>query len=361
MSRWNATGVTQRLGIDYPIIQGPFGGGGSTPALAAAVSNAGGLGSFGALASAPDEIGTIARDIRALTSKPFAINLWVSTYDAAALTADRDAYARAADALRPFFDEVGAVPPDFPTGVGLAFEDQARAVIDAAPAVFSFIVGVPSRAILNECRRKGIVTLGTATTPAEAVALETAGVDLIVASGFEAGGHRGSFLAAAEQSLTGTFALVPQVADAVRVPVIAAGGIGDARGIVAALTLGAQGVQMGTAFLACDESGASPLHRAALFGDLGRQTGLTTKFTGRLARGIRNRLMDEMAGDRFVAMPYPIQRGLMRPLAVAAGALGRTDLMTLWAGQAAHLVRHRTVATLMATLVADADRLTRAR
>ena len=144
------------------------------------------------------------------------------------------------------------------------FEDQARVLLDANVPVFSFIFGIPPREILEECRAKGIVTIGTATTPDEAAALEEAGVDAIAASGFEAGGHRGSFLRPAEDSLTGTLSLVPQVVDAVDVPVIAAGGIADARGVIAALALGAEAVQMGTAFLACEESGASPLHREAL-------------------------------------------------------------------------------------------------
>src|SRR5207253_8858692 len=169
------------------------------------------------------------------------------------------------------------------------FEDQARVLLDANVPVFSFIFGIPPKEILDECRVKGIVTIGTATTPDEAAALEEAGVDAIVASGFEARGHRGSFLRPAEDSLTGTLSLVPQIRDIVDVPVIAAGGIGDARGVIAALALGAEAVQIGTAFLACDESGASRLHREALRGPDAGHTGLTRGFTGRLARGIRNR------------------------------------------------------------------------
>ena len=176
----------------------------------------------------------------------------------------------------------------------MRFEDQARVLLDAKVPVFSFIFGIPPQEILEECRAKRIVTIGTATTPEEAAALQEAGVDAIVASGFEAGGHRGSFLRAAEDSLTGTFSLVPQIVDMVDVPVIAAGGIADARGVVAALALGAEAVQMGTVFLACEESGASRLHRQALRGKKAGHTALTKGFTGRLARGIHNRLLEEL-------------------------------------------------------------------
>ena len=219
--------------------------------------------------------------------------------------------------------------------------------------VFSFIFGIPPRDILEECRAKGIVTIGTATTPDEAAALEEAGVDAIVASGFEAGGHRGSFLRPAEDSLTGTLSLVPQVVDLVNVPVIAAGGIGDARGVVAALALGAEAVQIGTAFLGCDESGASRLHREALRGPDARHTGLTRGFTGRLARGIRNRLMEELNRNGTEVLPYPLQRGLVRNLATAAEAAGRADLLPLWAGQSASLSTGAEVVAFLDSLVED--------
>jgi nitronate monooxygenase len=172
----------------------------------------------------------------------------------------------------------------------IRFEDQVQVLLDEGISAFSFIYGIPSKPILDEFRRHGIVLIGTATTVDEAIALEHAGVDVIAASGFEAGGHRGSFLQPSEDSLTGTMALVPQVVDAVRLPVVAAGGIGDARGIVAAFALGAEGVQMGTAFLASEESGANTLHRKALLNGQAKQTALTRGFTGRLARGIKNPL-----------------------------------------------------------------------
>jgi len=174
-----------------------------------------------------------------------------------------------------------------------------------------------------------------------------------VASGFEAGGHRGSFLRAAEDSVTGTFSLIPRIVDVVDVPVIAAGGIADARGVIAAFVLGAEAVQMGTAFLTCEESGASRIHRDALMHHKAEYTGLTKAFTGRLARGIQNRLMSELNQERAEILPYPLQRMLIRNLSIAAEASGRDDLMPLWAGQSANLSTHTDVSVFLNSLVEE--------
>ena len=266
---WNRNRLTATLGIDYPVIQGPLGGL-SSQRLTAAVSNFGGLGSFGAHSLAPEAIEGAIAQIRSLTSKPFAMNLWVSMEDGGARASDEAAFDRSLAPLTVHLAALGAPRPAYKPYSPIRFEDQARVLLDEKVPVFSFIFGIPPRDILEECRAKRIVTIGTATTPHEAAALQEAGVDAIVASGFEAGGHRGSFLRPAEDSLTGTLSLVPQVVDIVDVPVIAAGGIGDARGVVAALALGAEAVQMGTVFLACEESGASVLHREALRGEESR-------------------------------------------------------------------------------------------
>src|SRR6201981_383582 len=180
------------------------------------------------------------------------MNLWVSMEDEGARTSDENAFNRSLAPLAPHLAALGAPRPTYKPYSPIRFEDQARVWVDAKVPVFSFIFGIPPREILEECRTKHIVTIGTATTPEEGAALQEAGVDAIVASGFEAGGHRGSFLRSAEDSLTGTVSLVPQIVDIVDAPVIAAGGIGGARGIAAAFALGAQGVQMGTVFLACE-------------------------------------------------------------------------------------------------------------
>src|SRR3954468_19761117 len=294
MITWNRNRLTARLGIEYPIIQGPLGGFFSQR-LTAAVSNFGGLGSFGALNLDPKAIKDVVAEIRSLTSKPFAMNLWVSQEDEGARRSDESAFNRSLAPIVQHLTELGAPLPTYkPYSLRTRFEDQARALIDAKVPVFSFIYGIPPQEILEECRMKGIVTIGAATTPEEGAALQEAGVDAVVASGFEAGGHRGSFLRPAEDSLTGTFSLVPQIADMVNVPVIAAGGIADARGVIAALALGAEAVQTGTASLGCEESGAGRLHRNALMGEQAGHTALTKGFTGRLARGIHNRLLEEL-------------------------------------------------------------------
>jgi nitronate monooxygenase len=357
MITWNRNRLTARLGIEYPIIQGPLGGF-SSQRLTAAVSNFGGLGSFGALNLDPKAIKDVAAEIRSLTSKPFAMNLWVSQEDEGARRSDESAFNRSLVPIACHLTQLGASLPTYkPYLPGTRFEDQARALIDANVPVFSFIFGIPPKEILQECRAKRIVTIGAATTSEEAAALEGAGVDAIVASGFEAGGHRGSFLRAAEDSLTGTFSLIPQVVDSVEVPVIAAGGIADARGVVAALALGAEGVQMGTVFLSCEESGSSRLHREALRGGEVGHTGLTKGFTGRLARGIHNRLMEELNEDGAEILPYPLQRGLVRNLSIAAEAAGRADLMQLWAGQSASLSTCTDVSAFFTSLVEDVSEI----
>jgi nitronate monooxygenase len=228
------------------------------------------------------------------------------------------------------------------------------ALLEARPPVFSFVFGIPSDEILRGCRQRGIVTVGTATTVEEARALDAAGIDAIVATGFEAGGHRPAFRKPPEAGLSGTMVLVPQIVDHVKAPVIAAGGIADGRGIVAALALGAQGVQIGTAFLACDESGASPPHRAALWSEQAQATVLTRIFSGRLARYIRNRYAEEMSLHESEVPPYPIQNWFTGSIRKAALEQGRGDLIALTAGQVAPLLlRHRKAAVLMEQLIGE--------
>jgi nitronate monooxygenase len=347
---WTDNRLTSRLGLQYPIIQGPLGGL-SSQRLTAAVSNYGGLGSFGAHGLKPEAIRKVVREIKSLTLKPFAMNLWVSMEDEGAFTSTEEAFHRSLSPLAKHIESVGGAKPSYYLYEPIRFEDQVQALLDEGISAFSFIYGIPSKHILDEFRRRGIVLIGTATTVGEAIALEQAGVDVIAASGFEAGGHRGSFLQPSEDSLVGTMALVPQVVDAVTLPVVAAGGIGDARGIVAALALGAEGVQMGTAFLACEESGANVHHRNALLSGKAKQTALTRGFTGRLARGIKNRLLDELNQKDTEILPYPLQRTLVRHLSIPAEKAGRSDLLPLWAGQSASLSRCVDVNALLDTLV----------
>lgn len=357
MSKWNDTSFTRRLGLTYPIIQGPFGRGSSSARLTAAVSNAGGLGSFGANDLEPADISKTAVEIRKLTDKPFALNLWVSTFDGGGGTLDEASYERLVKLLAPYYRELGATPPPKPQNTTRNFQEQVAALLEARPAAFSFVFGIPSPDILRECREKGIVTLGGAATVDEAVALEAAGVDMVVASGFEAGGHRTSFLRASEESLVGTFSLLPQIASKVEVPVIAAGGIADGRGVAAALILGADAAQIGTAFLACEESGAHPLHREALFRETAGHTVLTRVFTGRLARGIANRFSREMSSHDSELAAYPAQSWAVAPLRAAALARGRADLVHLWAGQSTSLLKHRKAGELFASLVHQTEKI----
>src|SRR5260370_26442604 len=227
--QWNKTRISSSLGIEYPIIQGPLGGL-STQRLTATVSNFGGLGSFGAHGSSPSAIKDVITEIRALTPKPFAINLWVSMEDEGAGTSSGEAFARSLTPLAGHIEGWGGHLPAYKPYVRIKFEDQVRVLLDAKVPAFSFIYGIPPKEILDECRAQGILTIGAATTPDEAIVLEQAGVDVIAASGFEAGGHRRSFPRSSEESLTGTFSLLPQLVDAISGPAVAAGGIGGAPG-----------------------------------------------------------------------------------------------------------------------------------
>lgn len=347
------TEAVRRLGIDYPIIQGPFGGGISTVELLSTVSNRGGLGSYGAHILAPEEIEQLTGEIRTATSAPFALNLWVSDHDPGGAHLSQEDFDRYYPLFEPYFDELGLKKPARPALYHHRFEDQAEALLEARPPVFSFVFGVPSAKILAECKRRNILTAGAATTVAEAEALDAAGVDLIVATGFEAGGHRPSFLARAEDSLYGTLALTQIVSRRVRTPVIAAGGIADGDGLRGALALGAQAAQIGTAFLACQESGTTDAHRALLLGETVLETALSRSFTGRLARVIPNRLYEEFLPKADQLPPFPVQGWFVSKIKAAAMAANRSDLITLYSGQIAPNLRHRSAAELMDALIRD--------
>ncbi len=344
--------ITARLGLRHPIVQGPFGGGLSTVELTSLVSNLGGLGSFGAHSFAAEKIGDVVAAIRLKTSQPFAVNLWVSDDDTGQETVDPAVFDATYTAFEPWFRELGLDRPDPPSRYHPSFEQQFDALLAARPPVFSFVFGIPDKHQLAACRARGIVTIGAATSVAEALAVDAAGVDMVVASGMEAGGHRPSFLSAAEDSLHGTFALVQLVSARVAIPVIAAGGIADARGVRAATMLGASAVQVGTAFLACAESGTDDRHRELLFSTEPGQTRLTRAFSGRLARGIRTAWTEQYWARKEPAS-FPIQSWFSGQLRQAALTAGRTDLISAWSGQIAPHLKHRRAADLIAALVAD--------
>lgn len=346
-----ATRVTEMLGITYPIIQAPMAGGITTPQLVAAVAAAGALGSFGAGYQSPADLRMAIRAVRQQTDRPFAVNLF--TPELAPI--DLAQIERIQAVMQPYRAELGIAPPPPPSAYAPNFEEQIAVVIEERVPIFSFAFGIPAAALLLELKRRGVILVGTATTVREAVALEAAGVDLIVAQGSEAGGHRGAFLGDPAAALVGTLALVPQAVDSVRAPVIAAGGIMDGRGLAAALALGAGAVQMGTAFLPCPESGAHQRYKQAVLESDDEATGLTVAFSGKPARGIANRFSIEMAAHAAAIPAYPVQNVLTRDIRQTAAQQNRPDLMSLWAGQATCLSRALPAAQLVAATVAEAE------
>ena len=322
--------LQQLLGIALPIIQAPMAGVQGS-ALAVAVSNAGGLGSLPCAMLGPDAIRKELTAIRAQTTKPFNVNFFCHTQPEPSV--ERETAWRAA--LSPYFAELGIDPHAVSTGSGrLPFSSEAAEIlVELRPAVVSFHFGLPSADLLARVRGCGARILSSATTVDEARWLEAHGVDAIIAQGLEAGGHRGIFLSEDLNTQVGSFALVPQIVRAVKVPVIAAGGISDAKGVVAAMALGAVGVQVGTAYLLCPESSTSAVHRAALKSDAARVTALTNLFTGRPARGIMNRIMRELGPLSGAAPAFPLATSAIAPLRAKAESLGRGDFSPLWAGQ----------------------------
>jgi nitronate monooxygenase len=352
---WYNTRITEMLGIEYPILQGPFGGRLSTVELLAKVSNAGGLGGYGAYTLEANEIYEVDKQIKAATNKPYNINLWVSDSDVPKDGISDAHFEKTKQILQPYFDEMGIPFPQKPAPFKSRFEDQVQVLLDVRPKVFSFVFGVPSPDILEECRKRGIKTIGSATTVDEAVLLEAAGVDIIAASGFESGGHRPSFLASAEESIMGTFVLIQLIREKVKIPVIATGGIATGRGIAAALTLGADAAQIGTAFLATDESGALPIHREMLFSDAAKYTTLTRAYTGRLGRGLQSRLAKDVAGKTL--LPFPLQTTLISPLRTAAIDQEKWDMILFWSGQIAPILKHKKADVLMQSLIEETTKI----
>jgi len=350
---WYQTRASKILGIQYPVFQGPFGGNLSSVQLVATVSNAGGLGGYGAYTLSPQEIIETDRQIKAATNKPYNINLWVSDTDAADGTVSDGQFRQAQSLFKPYFDELGIALPEKPAPFKSRFENQAEVILHQRPPVFSFMFGVPPADILEQCHRLGIVTIGAATTLDEAIVLENAGVDMIIASGFEAGGHRPSFLQSAESSTVGTFVLLQLIKEKVKTPVIAAGGIANGKGVAAALALGADAAQIGTAFLATDESNATAIHKQMLFSDAARHTTLSRAFTGRLGRGISSRIAMDLAGKENGFLPFPLQTQFMSHIRKAAMDQEKWDMILFWGGQIAPVLKHTKAAELMKSVIEE--------
>ena len=334
----------RRLGIAHPIILAPMAGGAGTPELVAAVSNAGGLGSWGGAYSTPQQILDAARQIRALTGKPFAINLFAGGYEP-----DRKVDpAPMLELVSRVHAELGLSPPVLPPNPHSPFDDQLAAVIEARPAVFSFTFGIPNPDVLARMRKAGILTSGTATTVEEAKALAEAGVDNIVCQGEEAGAHRGTFLKPFEQSMVPARELVAGTLKAVSVPVIASGGLMDGRDIAAMLGLGAVAAQLGTAFLPCQECGAPAVYKQAVLNARADTTVITRAYSGRPARGLRNKFID-LAREEDI-LPFRQQNDLTRPMRGEAGKKGVVDYLSLWAGRGVTRARQIPAADLVKTL-----------
>ena len=322
--------LQQLLGISLPIFQAPLAGAQGS-ALAVAVSNAGGLGSLPCAMLGLDAMRRELAAIREQTTKPFNVNFFCHAQPE--ISAERENAWRAA--LSPFFAEFGIDPSTIPAGpVRAAFSSEAADVLaEFKPAVVSFHFGLPSADLLARVRGWGARILSSATTVDEARWLEAHGADAVIAQGLEAGGHRGNFLTKDLSTQVGMFALIPQILQAVRIPVIAAGGIADAKGVAAAMALGAAGVQIGTAYLLCPEAATSAVHRMALKSDAARVTALTNLFSGGAARGIVNRIMRELGPMSASAPAFPLATSAIAPLRAKAESLGSGDFSPLWAGQ----------------------------
>jgi nitronate monooxygenase len=336
----------------YPIIQAPMAGGATTPELVAAVSNGGALGSLAAPLLAPQAILEQSDKIRALTTQPFAINLFVQSKP----EPSADTLAQAAELLKPIWQDLGWDALPTPAKWCEDFAAQLDALVMARPAVASFTFGILTKQQVDRLHATNIFVIGTATNVAEALAWQEVGADAVCAQGIEAGGHRGTFIGRQQDGI-GTMALVPLIVDAVDIPVIAAGGIMDGRGIAAALALGAEAAQFGTAFLACPESGIHSAYKERLLQaahDHGKsQTRLTRAFSGRYARGLVNRFIETMQPLEDKVPTYPIQNALTGSIRAHAGKTGDTETMSLWAGQGVCAIRSMPAAQLVQALVAE--------
>ena len=351
---WAKTRFTDLVGLDYPIIQAPMASF-ATAELAIAVSNSGGLGSLGCSRDTPQSLEALASEVRAGTNRPFNLNFFAHR-EPAPSAARCDQVARF---LAPHYHEQGIEPVSAPVQSPIApFGDEVlAALLRIQPAVVSFHFGLPQEAAVRALRDAGCLIVSSATTVTEAKALVANGVDAVVAQGWEAGGHRGAFSAEAEDVGVGTLALVPQIVDAVPVPVIAAGGIGDARGVAAAFMLGASAVQMGTAFLSCPEARVTDVHRRAIAGARDDDTCLSRGFSGRPARVKANHYTRLMAEYESELPDYPLMYPFSAPLVQRSAERGEEDWNCLFYGQAASLNRALPAAQLMNLLIQETDAL----
>ncbi|WP_087973973.1 NAD(P)H-dependent flavin oxidoreductase [Oceanobacillus rekensis] len=350
--------ITELLKIKYPIIQAPMAGGITTTELVSEVSNYGGLGMIGAGYMTPIQIRTQIREIKQLTSNSFGINLFVpNEFD----VTDQEVKS-VNQILRPIREQLNLHPIDsleIPTFNHLLeeFNEQIKTVIEEKVPICSFTFGIPPREVIHELKQHHIILMGTATTVREALENEKAGMDIIVVQGSEAGGHRGNFTQGYQESLVGLMSLIPQVADNVSIPVVSAGGIMDGRGLTASICLGAKGVQMGTAFLTCVESGANELHKEEILNAHEDQTVLTRSFSGKYARGVKNKFISEMLQNEASLPDFPVQNILTKGIRKASSSQNNRDYMSLWSGQSPRLAKRQTVNALIKGVISEANNI----
>lgn len=347
---WPRRDLIDKLEIEHPLIQAPMGGE-STPAMAIAVCNAGGLGGLGCSFMSNDEVADKVAEIRAASSAPFNLNFFAHPPP----EPDDAVFENTRDQLLPFYKELGIdeMPESLEPPCPSFDESRLELLLDLRPRVVSFHFGLPRMKMVRALQHRGCLVLCSATTVTEARWLHEAGIDAIIAQGWEAGGHRGTFQVSYEDFGVGSMALIPQIVDAVDIPVIAAGGISDGRGIAAAMILGASAVQLGSAFLSCPEANISDDYRAALQATSDDATRLTRAFSGRPARAMDNRYIESMAQQRSKLPDFPTMYGFSEPLRQAGANTGSQDFeFYLW-GQAAALNRGLSTADLMELLISE--------
>ncbi|TQR19859.1 NAD(P)H-dependent flavin oxidoreductase [Psychrobacillus vulpis] len=346
--------MLKNMKLEIPIIQAPMAGGITTSNLVAAVSNNGALGMIAAGYMSPIQLREQIREVKLLTTNNFGVNLFVPNE----FHLSNTEMELANQLLLPYRDALHIhnenmslpnVDDAFQT-----FKEQIQVLIEEKVPICSFTFGVPTLDMIQQLKQQGIILIGTATTVAEAIAIEDLAMDAVVVQGSEAGGHRGNFLGNHEESLIGLMSLIPQVANNVTIPVIAAGGIMDGRGLMAALCLGASAVQMGTAFLTCEESGAHSLHKKSIMESKGNDTVLTKAFSGKWARGITNKFIEEMKQHEESFPNFPVQNTLTQSIRKAASEQNNKDFMSLWSGQSTTLAKRETVQSLIKRVMDEA-------
>ncbi|KHE69041.1 nitronate monooxygenase family protein [Halobacillus sp. BBL2006] len=350
---WQSNSLIDQLNIDYPIIQAGMAGGVTTPELVSTVSNAGGLGNLGAGYMTPESMVNSLKEIKRLTRRTFGVNVFIPLYPQATGAEIAGANKR----LEPYRNDLQIEQEPTPELDRSLFEKQIEVLMTEQVPVVSFTFGVPPREVIKDLKKEEIVVIGTATTVEEAIINEEHGVDMVVTQGSEAGGHRGTFSGAFDQAMIGTISLVPQVADQVKIPVIAAGGIMDGRGVMAALALGAQAAQLGTAFVTCQESGAKAQHKAAVLNTKETDTVVTSVFSGKPARGIRNSFIEEMEkGDGHDLLAYPLQNMLTKEIRREAASQNRPEFMSLWSGQSPRLSSSQSASSIVESIVSHVEK-----